>query len=113
MIFFEIVCGHLHLFDILVQYKAPVHTADIHGAFPIHYASQLCKSSVNEDTMIDSEKGRIKFQKKIFCSFFYKLGLAVLQKLISYKVNIDCTDGQQRTPLMWSASAGYRTIFLF
>jgi hypothetical protein len=39
-----IVCGHVDLFDILVQYQAPIHTADIYGAFPIHYASQLCGS---------------------------------------------------------------------
>ena len=56
---FVLVCGHAHLFDILVQYKAPMHTVDIHGAFPIHYASQLCGISVNEDVKIDPEKGRL------------------------------------------------------
>ncbi|CAF1081414.1 unnamed protein product [Adineta steineri] len=87
------VCGHLHLFDILLQYKAPIHTADIHNAFPIHYASQLCSVSTNEDLRIDSARG-----------------LAILQKFIDHKVNIDCTDGQTRTPLMWAASAGYIII---
>jgi hypothetical protein len=40
-----------------------MHTADIHNAFPIHYASQLCAISENEDLKIDSNKGRIKFRK--------------------------------------------------
>ncbi|CAF3394398.1 unnamed protein product [Rotaria sp. Silwood1] len=83
------VCGHLHLFDILIQYKAPLHTPDIHGVFPIHYASQLCDVSVNKDLKIDSEKG-----------------LAILQKFMDYRVDIDCIDEQQRTPFMWAASAG-------
>ncbi|CAF3630197.1 unnamed protein product [Rotaria socialis] len=83
------VCGHLHLFDILLKYKAPVHTPDIHGAFPIHYASQLRGTSVGTDSAIHSDKG-----------------LAILQKLIDCKVDINGTDEQQRTPLMWAASAG-------
>jgi hypothetical protein len=37
-----LVCGHVDLFDILIEYQASIHTADIYGAFPIHYASQLC-----------------------------------------------------------------------
>ncbi|CAM2707318.1 unnamed protein product [Rotaria socialis] len=85
------VCGHLHLFDILLKYKAPVHTPDIHGAFPIHYASQLRGTSVGTDSAIHSDKG-----------------LAILQKLIDCKVDINGTDEQQRTPLMWAASAGYK-----
>ncbi|CAF1385548.1 unnamed protein product [Adineta ricciae] len=82
------VCGHLHLFDILLEYKAPIHTADIHRAFPIHYASQLCGKSVHDDLKIDSAKA-----------------LEILQIFIDRKVDIDCTDGQNRTPLMWAASA--------
>ena len=37
-----VVCGHLHLFNILMKYGAPVHTPDVYGAFPVHYAAQLC-----------------------------------------------------------------------
>ncbi|UJR36642.1 hypothetical protein I4U23_029360 [Adineta vaga] len=83
------VCGHLHLFEILLQYKASLHTVDIHKAFPIHYASQLCGVPTNEDLKIDVVKA-----------------LAILQIFIDRKVDIDCTDGQHRTPLMWAASAG-------
>jgi len=32
--------------------------------------------------------------------------LEILQKFIDHKVDIDCTDGQNRTPLMWAASTG-------
>ncbi|CAF0962055.1 unnamed protein product [Rotaria sordida] len=84
------VCGYVHLFNILIKYKAPIHIPDIHGAFPIHYASQLGGNiSVNKDFKIDSGKG-----------------LAILQKIIDYRVDIDCVDEQQRTPFMWAASAG-------
>ncbi len=43
-----------------MQYKAPMHTADIHSAFPIHYASQLCGIPENEDEKIDPDKGKEK-----------------------------------------------------
>ncbi|CAF4599735.1 unnamed protein product [Rotaria sp. Silwood1] len=75
------VCGHLDLFDILVQYEAPVHTSDIYGAFPIHYASQLCGNN-------DPAKS-----------------LAILKKLIDNNVDVNCLDEQKRTPFIWAASA--------
>ena len=37
---------------------------------------------------------------------FLSLALEILQIFIDRKVDIDCTDGQNRTPLMWAASAG-------
>lgn len=33
--------------------------------------------------------------------------MAILQNFIDRKVDIDCVDGQQRTPLMWAASTGF------
>jgi hypothetical protein len=36
--------------------------------------------------------------------------LGILQKFIDRKVDIDCIDGQKRTPLMWAASTGYKLI---
>jgi hypothetical protein len=53
-----LVCGHLHLFDILRHYKAPIHTADVHDTFPVHYASQLCGISVDQG----SKKGIMKLR---------------------------------------------------
>ena len=54
------VCGHVHLFDLLVQYKAPLHTADVYSAYPIHYASQLSaiENTENDDLKIDPTKGK-------------------------------------------------------
>ncbi|CAF1099861.1 unnamed protein product [Rotaria sordida] len=75
------VCGHVDLFDILVQYQTPIHTSDIYGAFPIHYASQLCG---NNDPI------------KI---------LTILKKLIDNNADVNCLDEQKRTPFIWAASA--------
>ncbi|CAF2064495.1 unnamed protein product [Rotaria magnacalcarata] len=75
------VCGHIDLFDILVQYQAPIHTYDIYGAFPIHYASQFC-----------GNKEPVK-------------RLAILKKLIDNNADVNCLDEQKRTPFLWAASA--------
>ncbi|CAF1202832.1 unnamed protein product [Adineta ricciae] len=76
------VCGHLHLFDILMKHGASVHTPDVYGAFPIHYASQLC-----------GKDGSVE-------------GLAILKKLIDSNVDVNCVDEHNRTPFIWAASAG-------
>ena len=77
---------------MLVQYQTPVHTSDVYGAFPIHYASQLSGvNSANDETIIDPIRG-----------------LAILKKLIELNVDVDCTDEQKRTPFLWAASAGER-----
>lgn len=68
--------------------------------------------SENEDLKIKSDKGRRNNSKNFLTLFFIsKLGLEILQNFIDRKVDLDCTDGQQRTPLMWAASTGYKTIF--
>lgn len=33
--------------------------------------------------------------------------MEILQKFINQKVDIDCVDGQNRTPFIWAASTGY------
>jgi ankyrin repeat protein len=33
--------------------------------------------------------------------------LAILKKLIEYNADVNCVDGQKRTPFMWAASAGW------
>ena len=55
----RLVCGHLDLFDLLIDYHAPIHTADIYGAYPIHYAAQLAGIYGNDEMKIDPEKGQI------------------------------------------------------
>ncbi len=37
-----IVCGEIVALDILVEAGAAASTADVHGAYPIHYAAQMC-----------------------------------------------------------------------
>ena len=36
------VCGESEVLDILINAKADPNTPDIHGAYPIHYAAQMC-----------------------------------------------------------------------
>ena len=38
------VCGEVEALDILVESGADAGTADVHGAFPLHYAAQMCAS---------------------------------------------------------------------
>ena len=38
------VCGEAEALDILVESGADPGTADVHGAFPLHYAAQMCGS---------------------------------------------------------------------
>ena len=37
-----VVCGQLEALDVLCNCGALVNTADTHGAFPLHYAAQMC-----------------------------------------------------------------------
>ena len=62
---YVLVCGHLNLFDILVEYRASVHTADIYGAFPIHYASQLSGVEITDEVTIDPVKGKALAKKRL------------------------------------------------
>lgn len=96
------VCGHLDLFDILIQYEAPIHTADIYGAFPIHYASQLCG---NDDPVKSIDKILLFLRGEIFILIWWILDLVMLKKLIDNKAEVDCLDEKQRTPFMWAANA--------
>lgn len=77
-----IVCGHVDLLDIVMKYPTPIHTADIYGAYPVHYAAQSCA---------DERKRK---------------GLEMLKKLIEFDVDVNCADEEKRTPFMWAASAG-------
>lgn len=70
-----------------MKYPTPIHTADIYGAYPIHYAAQLC---ADEQT---------------------RKGLEVLKRLIELNVDVNCLDEQKRTPFMWAASAGDILIY--
>lgn len=84
------VCGELECLDILIDAKANPSTSDMHGAYPIHYAAQMC--SPHSGICIGNNA---------------KIGLAILKKLIqNLSVDVNCTDNDGRTPLLWTASAG-------
>lgn len=42
VIHWSVVCGHDNLFSFLLRNNAEAEMADIHGAFPLHYAAQMC-----------------------------------------------------------------------
>ncbi len=42
VIHWAVVCGQEHLITILLKHGANPNTSDIHGAYPIHYAAQMC-----------------------------------------------------------------------
>lgn len=84
-----LVCAHSKLFDIVLNFGAPLHTPDIHGAFPIHYAAQLSVIEIDDNKTVDPHRG-----------------LEILNKFIEHHVEIDCLDGQRRTPFLWAASVG-------
>ena len=105
------VCGESEVLDILINAKADPNTPDIHGAYPIHYAAQMCDPNceMGHDIKVGLSGKRenlfgIVFLKCSFCSnsnFF-----SVLRKLLSHKVDITIFDHDGRQPLMWAASAG-------
>ena len=49
------VCGEVEILSMLVCNGASLETADTHGAFPLHYAAQLCGSI--SDLGVDSVTG--------------------------------------------------------
>ncbi|CAM1325531.1 nphp-2 (predicted) [Pycnogonum litorale] len=82
------VCGELECLDLLFEVGANAATPDIHGAYPLHYAAQMCGPS--------GEMGNGDTQT----------GLAVLRKLIQLGMNVNVCDQDGRHPLLWAASAG-------
>ena len=51
------VCGEVEALDILVESGADAGTADVHGAFPLHYAAQMCGESAGSDMGNDVRTG--------------------------------------------------------
>lgn len=81
------VCGDTESLDLLLSYGANPSTPDILGAYPIHYAAQMCgPHNLNGK---DPETG-----------------LDTLKKLVQKDASIQCRDKDGREPLLWAASAG-------
>ena len=79
------VCGELDVLDILYTAGADLNTSDIHGAFPIHYAAQMCSSTC--EMGVDSRVGLTSMrnnQKKFHLNCFkaiLKLNMNKMTKL--------------------------------
>lgn len=89
------VCGELEALDLVLEVGADASVEDIHGAYPIHYAAQMCG---NVKKILDSANGQRTGAKYA--------GLAALKKLIQRGVPVDVTDRDGRQPLLWAASSG-------
>ena len=81
------VCGELDVLGILIHAGANPNTSDIHGAFPLHYAAQMCAPQAE---LVNDKK----------------LGLSVLRSLIGHGADVTVKDVDGRQPLMWAASSG-------
>ena len=89
-----VICGQLEALDVLCNSGADIDTPDIYGAYPIHYAAQMCGSHADH-TM---EKSRIF--------------LVVLRKLLARGADPNVLDKDLRPPILWAASAGSADAYL-
>jgi ankyrin repeat protein len=42
LVHWAVVCGHANILEYLLHQRCNSETPDIHGAFPLHYAAQMC-----------------------------------------------------------------------
>ena len=77
----------MEVIEILAINDADLATADMHDAYPLHYAAQMCGASVEEGGNP-------------------QLGLEMLRTLLSKQVAVDSRDQDERQPILWSASSG-------
>ncbi|XP_033647610.1 serine/threonine-protein phosphatase 6 regulatory ankyrin repeat subunit B-like isoform X1 [Asterias rubens] len=78
------VCGLYNCISLLIESGCTPATPDIHGAYPIHYATQMC----GDPAMATA-------------------GLRCLQALLRKGgSSVNCVDKGGKTPLLWAASAG-------
>lgn len=87
----HIVCGELDALEMVLEAGAEPCTADLHGAYPLHYAAQMCGQKKSTSTQLLRDG---------------KTGLAALKKLISRGAAVDLGDRDGRQPLLWAASSG-------
>uniref|UniRef100_T1JDS5 Uncharacterized protein n=1 Tax=Strigamia maritima TaxID=126957 RepID=T1JDS5_STRMM len=87
LIHWATVCGELECLDLLIATGADASTPDMHGAYPIHYAAQMCgpKNDMGHNPTV---------------------GMEVLKKLINYNTDVHVRDQDGREPFLWAASAG-------
>ena len=89
------VCGELEALDVVLDSGAEASVEDIHGAYPVHYAAQMCGSNKKTLMSMGGSGSGGKYT-----------GLSALKKLISRGVPVDVIDRDGRQPLLWAASSG-------
>ena len=89
------VCGHSTVLDVLLEYGADLSVADRHQAYPVHYAAQMTKSPGEEGESSESAPGEAG-------AGYTRL----LKKLLASGVSPEVRDKDDRTPVIWAASAG-------
>lgn len=110
------VCGELEALDVVLDAGAEASVEDIHGAYPIHYAAQMCGN--NKKAMGLGSGGGSGGQGQGHLggggpgSSQRYTGLAALKKLINHGVPVDVIDRDGRQPLLWAASSGMSFPFL-
>jgi len=85
------------MLDLLSKHGANVSTPDANGAYPIHYAAQMCGGSISSHDVTDASSP---------VSSDARVGLAVLRRLVIHGADVAVRDADGRQPLMWAASAG-------
>ncbi|XP_022083184.1 inversin-A-like isoform X2 [Acanthaster planci] len=79
------VCGLYNVIALLIESGCNPATPDAHGAYPIHYATQMCSGDPSTAAT----------------------GLRCLQALLRKGgSSVNCTDTGGKTPLLWAASSG-------
>ena len=100
LVHWAIVCGHTEILEYLLKKKCNAETSDIHGAYPLHYAAQMCgQIDVWDENILRNP------QKS----------LTILRCLIKNGVKIEVEDNDQRNPLIWASSSGefvYYVVFI-
>ena len=82
--------------EIVLEAGADSATADIHGAYPLHYAAQMCGQLKKQGSSSSTSSASRSSQQ----------GLAALKMLIDHGVAVDAVDQDGRQPLLWASSSG-------
>ena len=117
------VCGELECLAVLLDTgTAEVSTPDIYGAHPLHYATQFFPTGADLERRNGTGLSGYGF------NYYYGVtnkqkystrranGLRILHYLLSQmNVDVNCTDNEGRTPLLWAASSGelFDKFFLY
>lgn len=113
----SVVCGQLLCVQLLLEAGAQLGTPDIYGAHPLHYATQSVSASLTAGDMFffSGRHGRHAHQPQPTTTQQQRRPgdqLRLLHYLLAIRLHVDvnCTDNEARTPLIWAASSGNALI---